>query len=81
MTHRYFVKTRKYDDTQQLSHEAEGLAAIANTQTIATPRVICHGITANETPYMNIAISHARFIEPSENDYFILGSNRCISCG
>jgi len=73
-THRYFVKTRRYDDTQQLSHEAEGLNALANTQTIATPRVICHGITANETPNMEyLVLSHIRFIEPNADNYFTLG--------
>ena len=73
-THRYFVKTRRYDDTQQLSHEAEGLNAIANTQTIATPRVICHGITSNETPNMEyLVLAHIRFIEPVASDYSTLG--------
>ena len=73
-THRYFVKTRRYDDTQQLSHEAEGLNAIANTQTIATPRVICHGITSNETPNMEyLVLAHIRFIEPAVSDYSTLG--------
>ncbi len=73
-THRYFVKTRRYDDTQQLSHEAEGLTAIANTQTICTPQVICHGITANESPNMEyLVLSHIRFVEPAVSDYFTLG--------
>ena len=73
-THRYFVKTRRYDDTQQLFLEAEGLKAIASSQTIATPRVICHGITKNETPNMEyLVLSHIRFIEPSTESYFTLG--------
>ncbi|GFD89113.1 hypothetical protein KUL152_13390 [Tenacibaculum sp. KUL152] len=73
-TRRYFVKTRIYDDTQQLSHEAEGLQAISDTQTVITPKVICHGITKDSSPNMEyLVLSHVRFVEPTQDDYFLLG--------
>ncbi|MCB4436442.1 fructosamine kinase family protein [Alteromonas sp. McT4-15] len=73
-TRRYFVKTRIYDDTQQLSHEAEGLQAISDTQTVITPAVICHGITKDSSPNMEyLVLSHVRFVEPTQDDYFLLG--------
>ena len=71
---RYFVKTRLYDDTQQLSLEAEGLQAIIDTKTVMAPSVICHGITRNESPNTEyLVLSHIRFKEPTTNDYFTLG--------
>ena len=71
---RFFVKTRPYDDTQQLSHEAEGLEALAQTCTVAVPKVICHGITKDSTPNTEyLVLSHIRFKEPRSEDYFLLG--------
>jgi len=71
---RYFVKTRLYDDTQQLSLEAEGLQAIQDSNTILTPKVICHGVTRNENPNMEyLVLSHIRFKEPETSSYFTLG--------
>lgn len=73
-TRRYFVKTRRYDDTQQLSHEAEGLNELHKTQTVLVPQVICHGITKDSDPNIEyLVLSHIRFVEPSHDDYFTLG--------
>ena len=73
-TRRYFVKTRQYDDTQQLSHEAEGLKAIEDTQTINVPKVICHGITPTGEPRIEyLVLSCIRFVEPTQADYTLLG--------
>ena len=73
-SHRYFVKTRRYDDTQQLFHEAEGLKALSQTKAILVPKVICHGVTKNEAPNMEyLVLCYCRFITPDLNSYFVLG--------
>ncbi|MAI63364.1 MAG: fructosamine kinase family protein [Alteromonas sp.] len=73
-THRYFVKTRRYDDTQQLQHEAEGLDALAETNSIQVPQVICQGVTKNEEPNMEyLVLCYKRFVVPQPTDYFQLG--------
>lgn len=72
--HRYFVKTRQYDDTQQLNHEAEGLVELEKTNTVHTPKVICHGMTKGEHPVMEYLVLHyIHFVEGSTSDYFKLG--------
>lgn len=74
--HRYFVKTRHYDDTQQLNHEAEGLARLAETDTLLTPQVICHGMTKDEQPVMEyLVLGHIHFIDGTSSDYFQLGEH------
>ena len=72
--HRFFVKTRPYDDTQQLSHEAEGLTELGGTQCVLTPSVICHGVTRDESPEMEyLVLSYVKFITPSQDAYQRLG--------
>jgi fructosamine-3-kinase len=74
--HRYFVKTRQYDDTQQLHHEAEGLANLAQTNTILTPKVICHGMTKGESPTMEyLVLQHIHFVDGTAADYCKLGEH------
>jgi fructosamine-3-kinase len=75
-TRRYFVKTRQYDDTQQLSHESEGLNALSDSEVVLVPSVICHGITKDSSPNIEyLVLSHIRFVEPSLDDYFTLGQH------
>lgn len=72
---RYFVKTRAYDDTQQLHLEAEGLDEINAANTLLTPRVICWGLTKNEHPQQEyLVLSHIRFIAPKPDDFARLGA-------
>ncbi|NMH58768.1 fructosamine kinase family protein [Alteromonas ponticola] len=61
-THRYFVKTSTVLPLIAFTQEAEGLAAIRETQTLECPNVICVGeITKNEFPVRYLVLQHIKF--------------------
>lgn len=59
---RYFVKLRPATGPAQLVHEADGLKALAATDTVHCPTVICHGLCQqNDAPIEYLVLSYLRF--------------------
>ena len=72
---RYFVKIRPHQGPLQLRHEAEGLTAIEATNTINTPRVVCHGITdEGNNSHEYLVQGFLRFTRPEASDWRALGT-------
>lgn len=73
---RYFVKVRADDGSRPLLSEKEGLAALADTNTVRTPAVICHGVTDEQpTAHEYLVLQHVRFIPGEPSDYYTLGEH------
>ncbi len=71
---RYFVKLRRHRGPLQLHHEALGLEALSEGQTVATPRVICHGVTQEGNSSREyLVLSYLRFIAPESAHWALLG--------
>lgn len=71
---RYFVKVRANDGSCPLLAEKEGLAALAQTNTVRTPTVICHGVTDERpTAHEYLVLQHVRFRPCEPDDYYTLG--------
>lgn len=73
---RFFVKTRclSQPNDKQLDAEADGLSAIANTNTICVPNVICTGVLDyghKHTEYL--VLQHIKVAQPNHSDYALLG--------
>lgn len=73
-TRRFFVKVREDDDTHPLKSEMEGLQALASTNAVLTPNVICYGVTEDKPKgFEYLVLSHIKFID-SGSDWHALGS-------
>lgn len=73
---RYFVKTAPLQPSPYLACEADSLDALAKTQTIATPKVVCRGIASchgEETEYL--VLQHLKFIDGSDVSWQQLGES------
>lgn len=73
---RYFVKTAPLVSPPYLEQEADGLEALAKTQTVATPSVICRGVASHQgeqTEYL--VLQHIKFIDGSPEQWHQLGEN------
>ncbi|MBD3584881.1 fructosamine kinase family protein [Salinimonas sp. HHU 13199] len=69
---RYFVKLREAHGPDQLTHEAQGLAAIASTNTISNPGVVCHGVAKNDhTSYEYLVLQHLHFTQPDDDGWAV----------
>ena len=71
---RFFVKVRPCEGEVTLIFEADGLHAIAKTNTLHTPVVICHGtLDEGGKEYEYLVLSHIRFCTGTDQDWFTLG--------